>query len=219
MCTWERAARLQLALPGKRRWQFILSLQEKKRQRDKELDSILRSCSHAACRLLCLQEEEDILWYHSHQKNESNVSAARQRGITTAGANSATASGTSHEDGVEGRDKHQQGAEAGAASPKALATPLPFPGLERVCCIPKERWAQPCVGSLQLTGVLWKSQSWRQCWSEALELDYLADKVTALAAGAKGGSIWEYPQPSPILTDTRANLKWLHSWVKVWHCL
>lgn len=117
------------------------------------------SCSHAACRLLCLQEEEDILCYHLQQKNESNVSAARQRGTTNAGANSATASGTSHEDGVEGRDKHQRGAEAGAASPKALATPLPFLGLERVCCIPKERWAQPRVGSDQLTGVLWKLQS------------------------------------------------------------
>lgn len=34
-------------------------------------------------------------------------------------------------------------------------------------CTPKQRWAQPCVGSYQLTGVLWKSRSWRQCWSEA----------------------------------------------------
>jgi len=37
--------------------------------------------------------------------------------------------------------------------------------------------------------------------------DYLTDKDTALAADAKGGSIWEYPQPSPVLTDTRADLK------------
>lgn len=34
-------------------------------------------------------------------------------------------------------------------------------------CTPKQRWAQPCVGSYQLTGVLWKSLSWRQYWSEA----------------------------------------------------
>lgn len=68
----------------------------------------------------------------------SNVSAARWRGTTTAGANSATASGTSREDGVEGRDKHQQRAEAGAASPRVLATPLPFPSQERVRCAPKE---------------------------------------------------------------------------------
>lgn len=33
-------------------------------------------------------------------------------------------------------------------------------------CTPEQRWAQPCVGSYQLTGVLWKSKSWRQCWSE-----------------------------------------------------
>ena len=45
--------------------------------------------------------------------------------------------------------------------------------------------------------------------------NYLTDKDTVLAAGAKGGSIWEYPQTSPILTDTRVNLKRLHNWVQI----
>lgn len=46
-------------------------------------------------------------------------------------------------------------------------------------------------------------------------LDYLTDKDTALAAGAKGGSIWEKPEPSPVLTTTKVALKWLHSCMKV----
>lgn len=37
---------------------------------------ILWCFSPAAHRLSCLQEEKDVLWCHSHQKNESSVSAA-----------------------------------------------------------------------------------------------------------------------------------------------
>lgn len=66
-----------------------------------------------------------------------------------------------------GQRQAQQGAEAGAGSLQALATPLPFPGQDRVCCIPNKRWAQLCVGSYELRGVLWKTQSWWQSWSKA----------------------------------------------------
>lgn len=37
---------------------------------------ILWCFNHAGHRLSCLQEEKDVLWCHSHQKNESSVSAA-----------------------------------------------------------------------------------------------------------------------------------------------
>ena len=73
-----------------------------------------------------------------HQKNENSVSVARGKGTTAAGANSATASGTSQEDGAEGRDKQQRGAEAGVGTPKAWPPLCPSPGGSRYTARPRK---------------------------------------------------------------------------------
>lgn len=143
-----------------------------------------------------------------------DVSAARWRGTTAAGSNSATASAPSTRMGWRAERSSRKAAPKGLGHPSSI---LPCSG-EGVLCslgemgttLHRKLPAHRCfVQVTELTAMLERS-TW---------LDYLTDKDTALAAGAKGGSIWEKTEPSPVLTTTKVALKWLHSCMKVWHSL
>lgn len=172
---------------------------------------ILLSCRDAAYMLVCLQKEDDVLWNCSHQKNERRLGSQVKR-HNRSWIKQCNCICPIHEDGVEGREELQKG----DAAPKGLGHPssiLPCSG-EGVLCslgemgttLHRKLPAHRCfVQVTELTAMLERS-TW---------LDYLTDKDTALAAGAKGGSIWEKPEPSPVLTTTKVALKWLHSCMKV----
>lgn len=134
---WGHAAKLSLVKMKGHNWASHWEEKNKNKKgttRDQGVElPILLSCRDAAYMLVCLQKEDDVLWNCSHQKNESYVSAARWRGTTAAGSNSATASAPSTRMGW----RAERSSRKGMLPQEALVTPpASFPVQERVCSVP-----------------------------------------------------------------------------------
>lgn len=138
---------------------------KRKRQRGKELDSHFIELQPGCLQAVVPSGGSGYdLVSRLPEKMRAMSQQPGEEAQPTAGPNHATASGTSHKDGRRAETSTSKGLKQG------LLAPRPWPSLFSSQSGEGMLHSRGKMGTtlrrkLPLTGVSWKTQSWRQCWS------------------------------------------------------